>query len=146
MYTDPFGLLAEGLDGDCRKVKCPSIDVIAADTTVARVGTELLAASQADGRERGGFVFNGPNGTIRVGETIVGEVGRVNFGKAPGDAIGTIHTHPDVARSIPGGRPSGDDAAYVRSNHIHGVVEERPARHFQPFGRGGDYFTVQRVP
>jgi hypothetical protein len=145
IFTDPFGLLAE-LDGesDCRKVQCPSLRAIAGDTTVARVGTDLLAASQRDGAERGVFLFNGPNGTIRAGDVIVGKPGTVDFGKAPDDAIGVLHTHPDVAQGIRGGPPSGDDANYVKNNHINGVAEERDFRHFQPWQNWTIYYTVAR--
>lgn len=96
----------------------------------------MFKASQADGKERGAFLFNGPNGGVVVGPVVVGEVGRVNMGAAPDSAIGMLHTHPDVtaarsgSRAIPGGPPSGNDHSYTRTNHVHGVIEERNSTYY----------------
>jgi hypothetical protein len=127
---DPFGLK------DCRKVTCPSIEKLASDSNVVKAGDEMFKASQADGKERGAILFNGPNGSVVVGPVIIGEPGRVKMGQAPDNAIGLLHTHPDVtasrsgSRAIPGGPPSGDDHAYSRTNHVHGVVEERNSTYY----------------
>ena len=124
-FSDPFGLK------DCRKVSCPSIETVASDPGVVKAGDEMFKASQSDGNERGAFLFNEPDGTIVVGSVVTGQPGTVKMRQAPDDAIGMIHTHPDLAAArpgssaIPGGRPSGDDHNYVRSNHVHGVVEQR---------------------
>jgi hypothetical protein len=98
----------------------------------------------------GAFLFNGPNGTIRVGEVKVGQEGQVtDMAKdAPEDAIGMIHTHPTVqganGMTFPGGPPSGGDAAIVKSENINGVVESKEARYFQPWENPGIYITVER--
>lgn len=131
---DPFGLK------DCRKVACPSIETVASDPNVVKAGNEMFKASQTDGKERGAFLFNGPDGTVVVGSVVTGATGTVNMGAAPGDAIGMLHTHPDLtagrdgSRAIPGGPPSGDDYQYVRSNNVHGVVEQRSATFYIPWG------------
>ncbi len=140
---DPFGL------SDCRKVKCPSIEKVAADPTVVKAGEEMFNASQVDGEERGAFLYNGPDGSIIVGPVVVGEAGTVNMGQAPDDAIGMLHTHPDLTAgrpgspAIPGGRPSGDDHHYVRSNFVHGVVEQRNSTFYISWD---DPNHVQRKP
>jgi RHS repeat-associated protein len=144
-YTDPFGLSPE----DCKKVKCPSLRAIAINKTVAAAGASMLAASEKDGKERGAYLFNGPKGTIRVGEVKVGEEGQVTgMGDAPDDAIGSIHTHPTVqganGMTFPGGPPSGGDAAIVGSENINGVVESKEARYFQPWENPRIYYTVER--
>ena len=106
----------------------------------------------SDNAERGAYLFNGPKGTIVVGEVKVGPpgAGAVDLGPAPDDAIGSIHTHQPIpganGLSFPGGPPSGQDAALVRQNNIHGVVEEPDKRHFQAYDRGGAYYTVERKP
>ncbi len=120
--------------------------------TVRSAGEAMLKASIKDNAERGAFLFNGPNGTIVVGEVKSGKpgAGQVDLGPAPDDAIGSIHTHQPIPGAngvtIPGGPPSGQDAALVRQNNIHGVVEEVAKRHFQPYDRGGAYYTVEREP
>jgi len=140
---DPFGL------SDCRKVKCPPIEKVAADPTVVAAGEEMFKASQGDGLERGAFLFNGPDGSITVGPVVVGVPGRVDMGPAPADAIGMVHTHPDLTvgrpgnPAIPGGRPSGDDHNYARGNFVHGVVEERSATFYISWDRPGH---VQQKP
>jgi hypothetical protein len=112
----------------------------------------MLRASMKDDAERGAYLFNGPNGTIVVGEIKVGEpgAGEVDLGAAPDDAIGSVHTHQPIrganGMTFPGGPPSGPDANNVRANNIHGVVEEPDKRHFQPYDRGGAYYTVGRTP
>src|SRR6266542_3668775 len=97
-YSDPFGLSPL----DCRKVRCPTIQQIAMSTAVYNAGMSMLGASQRDRRERMAYLFNGPNGTVRVGQTYVGEVGRVRIGTdapaPPDDAIGAVHTHPDETK------------------------------------------------
>lgn len=112
----------------------------------------MLSASEKDGAERGAYLFNGPNGTIRVGEVRTGKpgAGRVDLGPAPDDAIGSIHTHPTVkgakGMTFPGGPPSGDDAALLKNANINGVVESKEARYFQPWENTGIYFTVEQKP
>ncbi len=102
----------------------------------------MFAASQVDLNERAAFLFTGDDGSIVVGETHVGERGSVLEGVAvPEDAIGVIHTHPDVARADPargvsairGGPPSGDDIAFLSTNNLNGVVEDRKARWYLPW-------------
>ncbi len=138
---------------DCRKVRCPSLLKIAADKGVAAAGFGMLEASQKDHLERMAFLYNGPNGTIRVGQVYVGQVGGMNPApEAPNDAIGSIHTHPDETKGdpatgqgpVPGSPPSGDDAAYAEQNHINGVVEATPARYFTPWNRPSGYHAVPR--
>lgn len=91
----------------------------------------MFKASQSDGKESVGFLFSGPDGSIVVGAVVTGEAGTVTMGPVPGDALGTLHTHPDLrtarggSSASPGGRPSVDDHDYVRSDHVHGVVEQR---------------------
>jgi len=104
---------------------------------VYSAGMSMLEASQKDRRERMAYLFNGPNGSIRVGQVYVGEVGGVTIGThapaPPDDAIGSIHTHPDETKGpnpIPGGTPSGDDLDFSASYNIHGVVESVPYRYF----------------
>jgi hypothetical protein len=112
----------------------------------------MLKAAMGDDAERGAYLFNGPKGTIVVGEVKVGKpgAGTVDLGPAPDNAIGSIHTHQPIRGAngvtFPGGAPSGDDAALVRANNIHGVVEETDKRHFQPYQWGGAYYTVERKP
>lgn len=128
-FADPFGLR------DCRKVVCPSVEKIATDKTVQQAGEKMFSESQKDGKERGAFLFNGPDGSIVVGPTVVGEPGKVEMGPAPDAAIGMMHTHPDLTASgsPPGGPPSGDDYNYSRANHVHGVVEQRNATFYIPW-------------
>ncbi len=98
------------------------------------------------------FLYNGPNGTIRIGQAFVTGVGGGHAPEAPDDAIGSIHTHPDESKGdpetglepVPGGPPSGDDAAYAENNHINGVVEAPSARHFTPWNRPNGYHSVPR--
>jgi len=106
-----------------------------------------------DRRERMAFLYNGPNGTITVGQVRVGEVGRMNPApEAPDNAIGWIHTHSDETKGnldtgeqpIPGGPPSGDDAAYSAANNINAVVEAVPSRYFIPWNQTGGYHEVPR--
>ena len=145
-FTDPFGLSPL----DCKKVKCPSLRAIAMDSAVAKAGGTMLEASEKDGRERGAFLFNGPNGTIRVGSVKLGDpnTGQVDLGDAPDDAIGSVHTHPTVpganGMSFPGGPPSGRDAALVEQGNINGVVESKEARYFQPWENADIYYAVER--
>lgn len=140
---DPFGL------SDCRKVKCPSIEKVAADPTVVKAGEEMFNSSQVDGKERGAFLYNGPDGSIVVGPVVTGEAGTVDMGQAPDDAIGMLHTHPDLTAgrpgspAIPGGRPSGDDHNYVRNNFVHGVVEQRNSTFYISWDNSNH---VQRKP
>ena len=132
-FSDPFGLR------DCRKVVCPSVEKVATDPAVQQAGEKLFQESRKDGKERGAFLFNGPDGSIVVGPTTVGEAGTLKMGVAPDDAIGMLHTHPDLtaggegSRAIPGGPPSGDDYNYARTNHVHGVVEQRNATFYIPW-------------
>jgi RHS repeat-associated protein len=149
MFTDPFGLSPE----DCKKkVKCPSIAAIQGNPTVRAAGESMLKASMGDNAERRAYLFNGPNGTIRVGEVRVGKpgTGEVEAGVPPDDAIGEIHTHQPIpgvnGLSFPGGPPSGPDAARIREYNINGVVEEPDKRHFQAYDKGGNYYTVKRDP
>jgi hypothetical protein len=131
--SDPFGL------SDCRKVKCPSIEKVAADPAVVSAGEEMFSASQVDGNERSAFLFNGPDGSIVVGPVTVGHPGTTGDIPAPDDAIGMIHTHPDLTvgqpgrRAIPGGIPNPDDYRYVITNHVHGVIEQRNATFYIPW-------------
>ncbi len=147
-HSDPFGLSPQ----DCRIVKCPDIKVIENSPAVRKAGEAMLRASMKDNSERGAFLFNGPDGTVRVGDWKTGKpgAGEVKLGDAPPDAIGTIHTHQPIpgvnGMTFPGGPPSADDAALVRGRNSHGVVEEPGLRHFQPVDRQGDYYTVKRVP
>jgi hypothetical protein len=129
---------------DCTKVPCPHISVFRSDANFVKFATDLFNASQADGRERGAYLFNGPNGTIRVGEVIVGEIGYVYMGNPPPDAIGKIHTHPDQRVSsdftLPGGPLNGHDIQSVRNADIYGIVVNRRyiyLVHWQD--RGGEY-------
>jgi RHS repeat-associated protein len=148
-FSDPFGLTPE----DCRRVKCPTIGAIQGNPALRARGEALLALSEADKRERGAYLFNGPNGTIRVGTIYIGRPNsdRIeNWGDAPPDAIGMIHTHPRIRGTggweAGGGDPSSDDAQLVRQNYIHGVVEEKQKRYFQPYDRNGNFYTVEREP
>ena len=140
---DPFGLK------DCRKVVCPSIETVASDANVVKAGAEMFKASQSDGKERGAFLFSGPDGSIVVGAVVTGEAGTVTMGPAPDNAIGMLHTHPDLTAAgggrtaIPGGRPSGDDHNYVRTNHVHGVVEQRNSTFYLSWDKPD---LVQRKP
>lgn len=148
MFTDPFGLSPQ----DCKKVKCPSITVVQKDPTVLAAGEDMLKASMKDNAERGAYLFNGPKGSIVVGEVKVGKpgAGEVDLGPAPDDAIGSIHTHPPIQGAngvtMPGGPPSGADGNNVRARNIHGVVEETDKRHFQAHDQGGNYYTIERKP
>lgn len=93
-----------------------------------KVANEIYDQSEADGRERGAYLFRNRDGTIRVGEIKVGEerAGTVDLGPAPEDAIGEIHTHPNVTYPsgfiLPGGPPSGNDANRVANFHHYSVV------------------------
>jgi len=147
-FSDPFGLYR-----DCTKVQCPSIWRIVGDEGVAAAGASMFAASQQDGRERAAFLFNGSDGSIRVGEVIEGAPGEVLRGRnAPEDAIGVIHTHPDVRAADPaagitaikGSPTSGKDATYLDNNNIHGVVEQSDARFFTDWKTPRKYFRVRR--
>ena len=92
------------------------------------VANQLYEASAADGRERGAYLFRNEDGTVRVGEIQTGEPrsGQVDLGQAPKDAIGEIHTHPDVTYPsgfvLPGGPPSGNDASRVANFYHYSVV------------------------
>jgi RHS repeat-associated protein len=131
-YADPFGLLAElnGAGMDCRKVPCPPPKTVVTNPTVIKRGQEMYKQTLKDGKERGAFLFNGPNGTIRVGPTMVGTAFDPNTGRAmmpqmttaPDDAIGEIHSHPPLA-GVDG--PSGFDAANGNQNNIMTLVRDK---------------------
>ena len=69
---------------------------------------------------------------------------------SPAEITRSIHTHQPIpganGMTFLGGPPSGVDAANVRANNIHGVVEEPDKRHFQSYDRDGAYYTVERTP
>lgn len=112
-YTDPTGL-------DCRKVRCPSPRDIIENENVKKAACELYKRSEKDGNEYGAFLFNGPNGTIRIGPYIKGTPTEVpQMGSAPADAIGSIHTHSD------GTGPSGRDVTHAQVHHINVEVVTR---------------------
>ncbi len=117
---------------------------MAYNNALREAGAAIFAESQKDGKERAAFLFNGPNGSIEVGPTIVGEKGEVLKGvRAPDDAIRVIHTHPDPAPGIPSSPPSGKDAAYLRRHNIHGIVEQRDHTFYQDWQTPTKYFKLR---
>ena len=117
-FSDPTGLAAEdngaASNFDCRLVPCPEPKQIIQDKTVRDAATDLEKVTKKDGLEHGAFLFNGPNGTIRVGPRMTGTKTLIpQMAHAPDDAIGSIHSHTD------GTSPSGYDLNHARGNHIN---------------------------
>lgn len=134
-FSDPFGLRAEETDADpaldCRKVKCPDPKTVITNTEVQRRAREMYAQTLEDGRERGAVLYNGPNGTIVVGPTILGTVRGANgvasvpgLRDVPENAIGVLHTHPAPRQGDHIG-PSGPDSVHAANNHVMSVVRDK---------------------
>ena len=117
------------------------------DKGVTSALSEMFADSQGDLRERAAFLFADEDGSIRVGEVFLGERGEVLRGAdAPKEAIGVIHTHPDLWHGgAPGGPPSGDDVVYSMRFNIHGVVEERDTRWYMEWTDPETGFRVSKT-
>jgi RHS repeat-associated protein len=115
-----------------------TIRELALSAAVIDAARRMLEASQRDLCERAADIFRGPDGSFRVGEVVIGERGRVRYAPNP-DAIGSIHTHPDLIHPSPdgtpgppGGPPSGEDQTNSLSWGISQVVAERRGAFFVP--------------
>ena len=126
-FSDPFGLSPD----DCRLkgVNCPrNASLFVRNNALMAAADRMYQESAGDSRERGAYLFRNKDGTVRVGDIKVGDPrsGRVELGTAPPDAIGEIHTHPDVRYPsgfvLRGGAPSGPDASRVGGFHHYSVV------------------------
>ena len=118
--------------GDCRKVKCPDPKKVITDPKVLRRANEMYKQTLKDGRERGVVVYNGPNGTLRIGPTILrtargpnGEPATVpGLARVPDNAIAALHTHPRPGTDDYIG-PSGRDSVHAADNHVMAVVRDQ---------------------
>jgi hypothetical protein len=100
----------ENLQFSCRDParKCPRPSLYRTSPAVISAAAGMVAATAADGLERGAWLFRNADGTIRVGPwhtgNIWGTIPTLAGNLMPPDAIGMIHSHPQEDP------PSGPDA------------------------------------
>ena len=146
--SDPFGL-----SSDCRVVKCPDPSIVISNAEVQRRADEMYAETLKDGKERGAVLFNGKDGGIEVGPTIIGTARDANgtaavpgLAKLPRNAIGSLHTHPlpRPGKNDPVG-PSGGDVWHAQLNNAMPVVRDVGAIYILNMN-GSAAFMIRRSP
>lgn len=100
--------------------KCPKPSAYVNSPAVISAAASMVAATKADGLERGAWLFRNTDGSIRVGEwhtgNIWGQIPTMASNLMPADAIGSIHSHP---QNDP---PSGNDGNVSRETGTYSTI------------------------
>jgi len=108
----------------CAVHACPSVTDILNDPNIAQALHDLFAASNAAGVEMSFYITQSDKGQLYYSPTVPGTRDHVpDPGPVPGNAVAYVHTHPDVARGIPGyPAQSGDDRSRWAYYQIHDII------------------------
>lgn len=131
---------------------CPSGSVLLFDAQVKAMAAKLLAMSNAhpDKLEFGVFIFCNPDGSLRFGSIITGEIpsngvlgARTINGMRypPPGAVGSIHSHPSAFTALQ--YPSPNDIQWSITNSMDTIISTRAALYLIPPG-GGAGWAIRR--